>query len=197
VRLAAEETVEWVKGIVPLLTFMLGLGAGVWQSRRERKRRLRNVRTILRLELVDNLRLLVRVLPREAHPDEAHEHALLVMRNVESLSWAVYGEYLGRLDELTKDQLAAVYEAYDRVELLGGAARAVLIDSASDDPAVRKQAHWLSKTRIALVDHARLGVETALKALGASPHEISEVEAEWGSVFTKLDEAQETARRSD
>jgi hypothetical protein len=194
--LAAEEMVEWIKGIVPLLTFMLGLGAGSWRNRRERQRRLRNVRTILRLELVDNLRTLVRVQSREAQRDEAYEHPLLVMMNVDSLSATLYGEYLGRLDELTENELAAVYAAYERVELLRSYAKPIIVDSANNDAEVREQARWLGKTRIALVDQARQLVKGALEALGASPQEIADVEAERGAAFAALDELEQATRRS-
>jgi hypothetical protein len=106
-------TVEVVKAIVPIGTFALGYAASQFDKKREARQKLRNMRSILFKEMLENYRLLNKVIPSQP---EVTGNPALTAQILPSLSAFVYREYLGRLDNLKPEELDKVYDVYSSLE---------------------------------------------------------------------------------
>jgi hypothetical protein len=180
----ATTTLDWVKTLLPVATFVAGFWLSAWQRGSERKTALLNMRSILRRELAANYRVLMQLSATAEAADGPAEHPLLVMRNMTRLSTRVYDQYLGRLDQLAPDEVSAVYDAnvsVTRLAELGREVTELAADATSRDAATMK-----ARTNLPVLDHAFEGAAAALRALGTDPAELQAAEAERGSVYLKL-----------
>src|SRR5690349_18942672 len=109
---AGTTTLDWVKTLLPVATFVAGFWLSAWQRRSQDAKARRNMRSILRKELLADLRTVARVRAPAADAEAPLRDPLLVMRALLALSTTVYEQYLGRLDSLGADELDAVYDAY-------------------------------------------------------------------------------------
>jgi flagellin-like hook-associated protein FlgL len=144
------------------------------------------MRSIIVRELAANYKVLMQVSGTREGKDAPAEHPLLVMRNMLRLSTRVYDQYLGRLDQLTPDEVSDVYDAYvsvARLAALGSELTDLAADSSSREGATTK-----ARTSVHLLDRARDSVAAALRTLGAGQAELQSAEAERGSVYRKLAE---------
>jgi hypothetical protein len=184
----AVTTLDWVKALLPVVTFVLGYLLSLETRRRETKRQLSNIRGILLKELKEDYRALVQVWPPADDPDAAIAHPELVAQLCARLSSAVYDEFLGRLDGLKRSELEAAYDAYSQVTELARRSTEYLEardrDSGADPGLLAQRGVVIA----VLSDSARQKVAAAMRELPGGQAAVLEVESERGSGYATVHE---------
>ena len=100
---------------LPLLSFLGGYLLSAWDRIRGSRRQTENMRVILSKELADNYRRLSGLWSPSDTLDEIARDSTrieLIASRCEELSFAVYEQFLGRMDNLKRIELDRFFEAY-------------------------------------------------------------------------------------
>jgi hypothetical protein len=176
-------TVEVVKAVVPVGTFILGYAASQFDRRREAKQNLRNMRSILFREMLENYRMLNAVVPgKQGMQGDPFLYAQLL----QGLSTSVYQEYLGRLDNLKPEEIDRVYAAYSTLEQVvrvGGDFLATPRDQRNTDVFFAKGAFVM-----AVAEKLHSNLASALQAFPDGEKELRVLEGERGNKLVEFHE---------
>jgi hypothetical protein len=106
----SNPTLDLIKLILPVVTFFLGYVLSSFDKFRESKRKLRNMKSILFKEIKENYKLLNHVVPKKEQTGTPIPDLTALL--CQELSFSIYEQYLGRLDDLTSKELDMIYDAY-------------------------------------------------------------------------------------
>ncbi len=106
---------QWqqISQLIPILTLLLGYLLGKFDRYFERKRKIRNMKTILFKEIAENFNLLNKIIPEDANTSLP---PIILALQCRQLSLSVYETYLDRIDSLKENELNRLCEAYFAVK---------------------------------------------------------------------------------
>ena len=104
-----------LKAIVPAVTFLLGVMVGELNRWRDSRRKVINLKTMLRQELTDSFNKMTPTIPRN---DQTFDFPQITAVTASSVNTSIYDGYLSKLDELSASELDVVYAAYQSLNHL-------------------------------------------------------------------------------
>ena len=104
-----------LKAIVPAVTFLLGVMVGELNRWRDSRRKVINLKTMLRQELTDSFNKMTPTIPRN---DQNFDFPQITAVTASSVNTSIYDGYLSKLDELSASELDVVYAAYQSLNHL-------------------------------------------------------------------------------
>jgi hypothetical protein len=177
---ASTTKFDIVKAVLPVITFLLGIFVSQLDKWRDLRRKVRNIRTMLRQELVEDYRLLNAIITR---PDQRQVVGdfYLAASIASSISSSIYDSYLSKLDELSSQDLDAVYNAYLSIKNLRRFADRFLAEE--QDAKTKQQLASLATTVVVTANTALGKTKDALARLATDPAVMASQEAQRGVAF--------------
>lgn len=108
-------TIEIITIILPIVTFILGFLLSYGKDYMDKREKNRNLRTILSKEMEENLNILKSMVVSPNSPNEKYANSAFMK---DSLFMDIYITYLDRLDNLSNEELNAVYNAYYLIKIV-------------------------------------------------------------------------------
>lgn len=191
---ASATELDLVKTVLPVVTFLLGIVVSQLDKWRDLRRKVRNVRTMLRQELVEDYRLLNPIVPR-AGQGVGNPHIVALMAG--STSTSIYDAYLSKLDDLSAKDLDAVYNAYLSIKTVRKSGDEFL--KALEDKTQERGKFAALATSLVVAAESALGkTKDALARLAADACILSVHECDRGTAFDRFSQIEKLlAERKD
>ncbi len=184
---------DYLKAILPVLTFIAGYFLSNLDRHRDLRRKLRNLKMILFMEMSANYEFLNSVLPLNVEEKPIAEL-------VESVAWRlssdVYDRYLDRLDQLQIQDLSKIYQGCAMLKRLQADVKKfrALKDRINAGPEITIE---LNMQAMVLSDDVQICHEPLAKALGVfqnGPSFLQGQKAKQGKLYELYKESCEKSR---
>lgn len=185
---ASKTTLDLMNAVLPVVTFLLGIAVSQLEKWRALRRRVRNIKTMLRQELVEDYRLLNAVVARK---DQRVGNPQVAAMMASSISSTIYDSYLSKLDELSPKDLDAVYDAYLAIKFLCRSADDFL-KALQDKIQSESKFKALGAIVVVLADAALGKTKHALVRLATDRSVMATHEGQRGSAFDSLSEIEKS-----
>lgn len=102
------QQIDW-KVVIPLITLLIGYLLGTGKDFLDRRRKVNNLRFVIKNELLYNYAMLLVI------SNEESENVITYFVHIDGLSLIVFKEYFGRIDALPRNELIRTYQSFRHI----------------------------------------------------------------------------------